>query len=69
MYTGVAAKQDVWPEGQPAASDRADTAEAAAPLEAEAHWRLFQNASFMRAHLEGLVADEGLNLQDFMFHV
>ena len=28
-----------------------------------------QNASFLRAHLDKLVASEGLNLQEFMFHM
>ncbi|KAG1657802.1 hypothetical protein FOA52_006578, partial [Chlamydomonas sp. UWO 241] len=41
----------------------------ALPLEAEAQWRLYNNASFMRAHLERLCAQDGFNLQDFMFHV
>ena len=47
-----------------------DAAEAeAVPLEEEAHWRLYQNAAFLRSHLDQLVESDGLNLQDFMFHV
>eukprot|EP00955_Chlamydomonas_euryale_P080041 363371-Chlamydomonas_euryale.AAC.15 len=38
-------------------------------LEAEAHWRLYSNAVFMRSHLENLCAQDGFNLQDFMLHV
>ena len=56
-------------EGDVAASAAAALEDAAAPLEAEAHWRLYQNAAFVRGHLEQLVASEGLNLQEFMFHV
>ncbi len=41
----------------------------ALPLEAEAHWRLYQNAAFLRGHLKEMCAVEGFNLQDFMFHV
>ncbi|KAG1668863.1 hypothetical protein FOA52_004958 [Chlamydomonas sp. UWO 241] len=64
-FTGLAAAD------AHAAGDGGDgtTPEGALPLEAEAQWRLYNNASFMRAHLERLCAQDGFNLQDFMFHV
>ncbi|KXZ54535.1 hypothetical protein GPECTOR_4g600 [Gonium pectorale] len=40
----------------------------AEPLTNETWWRLYENAAFMREQLERRVA-EGLNLQDFTFHV
>ncbi|GLC33427.1 hypothetical protein PLESTM_000070100 [Pleodorina starrii] len=40
----------------------------ARPLENETWWRLYENASFLRGQLDKLVS-EGLNLQDFAFHV
>ncbi|GLI60007.1 hypothetical protein VaNZ11_002069 [Volvox africanus] len=38
------------------------------PLENETWWRLYENAAFLRSQLDKLVS-EGLNLQDFAFHV
>jgi len=40
----------------------------ATPLDNESHWRLYENAAFLRARLNRLMG-EGLNLQDFMFHI
>ncbi|GIL65536.1 hypothetical protein Vafri_19284 [Volvox africanus] len=38
------------------------------PLENETWWRLYENAAFLRSQLDKLVS-EGLNTQDFAFHV
>ncbi|EFJ52238.1 hypothetical protein VOLCADRAFT_103240 [Volvox carteri f. nagariensis] len=38
------------------------------PLENETWWRLYDNATFLRSQLDKMVS-EGLNLQDFAFHV
>jgi hypothetical protein len=70
----VAAKHIQQATGEEAAAAASlapsDAAEAeAVPLEAEAHWRLYQNAAFLQSHLDQLVESDGLNLQDFMFHV
>ncbi|GIL83097.1 hypothetical protein Vretimale_11387 [Volvox reticuliferus] len=40
----------------------------AKPLENETWWRLYENAAFLRSQLDKLVS-EGLNTQDFAFHV
>jgi hypothetical protein len=39
------------------------------PLENEAWWRIYENASFVRSFLVAHVEKEGLSPQDFVFHV
>ncbi len=71
IFTGVAAAAEpgLAPSSGPSSSLGSDAEPEHQPLEAESHWRLFSAASFMRTHLGKLVQEEGLNLQDFMFHV
>lgn len=71
MYSSGVASFDSSSAATSLGSTAAATAAAAAPLplEAEVHWRLYQNAEFLRAHMQALVTNHGLNLQDFMFHV
>lgn len=69
MYSSGVASFDSSATSSLGSAAAAAAAAAPSPLEAEVHWRLYQNAEFLRAHMQALVTNQGLNLQDFMFHV
>ncbi|GAX73020.1 hypothetical protein CEUSTIGMA_g472.t1 [Chlamydomonas eustigma] len=66
-FSGVAAQSDNPTEKTESIESKELTG--AEALDQESHWRLYSNASFLRTHLRKLVESQGLNLQDFMFHV
>lgn len=69
---GVAAQQGpgatAGEQGAEAAAGE-EGAPAVQPIRNASWWRLYDNASFLAQHLDGLVEREGLSLQDFTFHV
>lgn len=74
FFDGVSSQKGVVAEagpGQGPLSPTPPTDQAASsplPVECEAHWRLYRNATFLKAHLRRLVAEQNVNLSDFMFH-
>jgi hypothetical protein len=71
FFDGISTTQksvSVAGDSSPASGLPLSPTDQALPVECEAHWRLYRNASFLKAHLRRLVSEENVNLQDFMFH-